>query len=269
MKYKYMKWVEALKIWNAQKGGAWCVPRKGSAEHAQVMKILRGEKLKASEASAVGMSGGGSSMDAEKARITSVAKGRISKEKIKSFLKKALEKAREKKKPFAVKFKEAKAKARMMEEEVGTGAGQDYLDDFIKKHSKEFDEMIETQEKEQYKFIHPEYVFEFGIEVGGLSGIYGLKGLVDTYYEKTKKVFTDLPKSQRETFARKVLKILFPEATRFDSLAISALATPLQEDGGISIKKTKSGTKSELIYRNIGYPMTNYLSLATKIALKN
>lgn len=41
-----MRWVDALKIWNAEKGGAWCVPKKGSAEHAEVMKIIASKKLK-------------------------------------------------------------------------------------------------------------------------------------------------------------------------------------------------------------------------------
>ena len=35
-------WIEALKIWNGKKGGTWCVPRKGSVEHAEIMKIMRG-----------------------------------------------------------------------------------------------------------------------------------------------------------------------------------------------------------------------------------
>ena len=39
-----MKWVEALKVWNEKKGGKWCVPRKGSPEHAEVMKIIGSEK---------------------------------------------------------------------------------------------------------------------------------------------------------------------------------------------------------------------------------
>ena len=39
-----MRWVDALKIWNGQRSGAWCVPRKGSPEHAEVKKIMEGEK---------------------------------------------------------------------------------------------------------------------------------------------------------------------------------------------------------------------------------
>ena len=38
-----MKWLEALKTWNASKGGSWCVPKKGSPEHQEVLKIMRGE----------------------------------------------------------------------------------------------------------------------------------------------------------------------------------------------------------------------------------
>ena len=37
-----MKWVEALKIYNA--GKSWCVPRKGTPEHAEVMKIVNRTK---------------------------------------------------------------------------------------------------------------------------------------------------------------------------------------------------------------------------------
>ena len=35
-----MRWVEALKLWNAKKGGMWCVPKKGTPEHAEVKKIM-------------------------------------------------------------------------------------------------------------------------------------------------------------------------------------------------------------------------------------
>jgi hypothetical protein len=34
-----MKWTDALKIWNEGKG-IWCIPRKGTEAHAEVMKIL-------------------------------------------------------------------------------------------------------------------------------------------------------------------------------------------------------------------------------------
>ena len=39
-----MRWIEALKIWNAEKGGPWCVPRKGSPEHAIVKGSMAGKK---------------------------------------------------------------------------------------------------------------------------------------------------------------------------------------------------------------------------------
>jgi len=35
-------WIEALKIWNQQKGGVWCVPRKGSKAYDDVLAIMRG-----------------------------------------------------------------------------------------------------------------------------------------------------------------------------------------------------------------------------------
>ena len=40
-------WILALKEWNQKKGGAWCVPRKGSEEHRQVMKLMGGTPKKA------------------------------------------------------------------------------------------------------------------------------------------------------------------------------------------------------------------------------
>jgi hypothetical protein len=39
-----MKWIVALKEWNQAKGGAWCVPRKGTPEYNQVRAIMSGEK---------------------------------------------------------------------------------------------------------------------------------------------------------------------------------------------------------------------------------
>jgi hypothetical protein len=38
-----MKWTDALKIWNEGKG-TWCVPKKGTEAHAEVMKIVNGGK---------------------------------------------------------------------------------------------------------------------------------------------------------------------------------------------------------------------------------
>ena len=34
-----MRWVDAVKTWNTQKGGPWVVPRKGTPEHAAVKNI--------------------------------------------------------------------------------------------------------------------------------------------------------------------------------------------------------------------------------------
>lgn len=34
-------WIQALKLWNEQKNeGKWCVPRKGSAAHAEVIALM-------------------------------------------------------------------------------------------------------------------------------------------------------------------------------------------------------------------------------------
>ena len=37
----YMKWIEALKKFNARKG-EWCVPKKGTREHKEVLSIMQG-----------------------------------------------------------------------------------------------------------------------------------------------------------------------------------------------------------------------------------
>ncbi len=39
-----MNWVEALKKFNAGKK-EWCVPKKGSREHAEVMSIMQGNTV--------------------------------------------------------------------------------------------------------------------------------------------------------------------------------------------------------------------------------
>lgn len=39
-----MRWVDALKEWNAKKGGAYVVPRKGTKEHAEVKALMGGAK---------------------------------------------------------------------------------------------------------------------------------------------------------------------------------------------------------------------------------
>ncbi len=39
-----MKWMEALKKYNAGKD-KWCVPKKGSREHKEVMSIMHGETV--------------------------------------------------------------------------------------------------------------------------------------------------------------------------------------------------------------------------------
>ena len=39
-----MKWMDALRKFNAGKG-EWCVPRKGTREHKEVMSIMHGATL--------------------------------------------------------------------------------------------------------------------------------------------------------------------------------------------------------------------------------
>ena len=36
-----MRWIDALRIWNQDNGGKWCIPRSGTPEHAQVLEIMK------------------------------------------------------------------------------------------------------------------------------------------------------------------------------------------------------------------------------------
>jgi hypothetical protein len=44
------KWITALKQWNGEKGGPWCVPRKGSPEYDAVRGIMDGRETPARKA---------------------------------------------------------------------------------------------------------------------------------------------------------------------------------------------------------------------------
>ena len=35
-----MKWIDALKVWNEQHNGTWCVPKKGTPGYSQVIAIM-------------------------------------------------------------------------------------------------------------------------------------------------------------------------------------------------------------------------------------
>jgi len=37
-----MNWIQALKQWNTSKGGAWCVPKKGTTDYDEVRAIMSG-----------------------------------------------------------------------------------------------------------------------------------------------------------------------------------------------------------------------------------
>ena len=130
-----MRWVEALKKWNSEKGGAWCVPKKGSAEHAAVMKIMKGEAEAPKKKVRPVLMG---KVREEKAKATvEKVKTTMKKEKIREFLKKALAKRKESKRTFEERYEAAKAKAKKMSEELGSGAGQDYLGDWEIDHADE------------------------------------------------------------------------------------------------------------------------------------
>lgn len=36
-----LTWIQALEVWNNNKGGVWCVPRKGSKAYDDVIAIMR------------------------------------------------------------------------------------------------------------------------------------------------------------------------------------------------------------------------------------
>jgi len=37
-----MKWLEALKEWNSRHGGKWCIPKKGTKEHSEILALQHG-----------------------------------------------------------------------------------------------------------------------------------------------------------------------------------------------------------------------------------
>jgi hypothetical protein len=116
-----MRWVEALKIWNGKRGGLWCVPKKGTPEHAEVKKIMgptkaemrKAEKEKAKapkeeetqfqieegpEVSAAEVKAEARRQRLEKGRqITKKVRDTMKREKLKEFLRKELAKRKAKK----------------------------------------------------------------------------------------------------------------------------------------------------------------------------
>jgi len=112
---KRMRWIEALKAWNAEhNAGRWCVPRKGTAEHEAVRKYMGAAKEPAHERKAPYpvaekskpvpkeiqdiAAAGPEANRREVMRLLAEAKKRgASKEKIAKFLKKVVGKHREKK----------------------------------------------------------------------------------------------------------------------------------------------------------------------------
>ena len=41
-----MRWIDALRLWNQDNSGKWCIPKKGTIEHTQVLEIMKGETSK-------------------------------------------------------------------------------------------------------------------------------------------------------------------------------------------------------------------------------
>ena len=69
---KVMKWIEALKVWNEQHSadlhGTWCVPRKGTAGHQQVLAIMKGSATAGTAATEAADSGSDTAASPEPTR---------------------------------------------------------------------------------------------------------------------------------------------------------------------------------------------------------
>jgi hypothetical protein len=87
-------------------------------------------------------------------------------------------------------------------------------------------------------------------------GYGGIWGFVAPFIEKAngkEEAFYKTSKKSREAVARQVLKEMFPNTTRIDSLVISAFVTPLHVDGGITIIQKGSSLKGVLVYEDYEY----------------
>lgn len=92
-----MRWVEALKLWNSNQP-AWCIPRKGTPEHAEVKRIMAGEKVvRHADEERTKKAKAEVQRVIKEAEVVGKAKRTVSKEKLKSFMRKAVEKKRAKK----------------------------------------------------------------------------------------------------------------------------------------------------------------------------
>jgi hypothetical protein len=40
-----MTYIQALKVWNAKSTQQWCNPKKGSPQHAAVLRIMNGQSV--------------------------------------------------------------------------------------------------------------------------------------------------------------------------------------------------------------------------------
>ena len=216
-----MRWVDALKIYN--EGKAWCIPRKGTKEHAEVKAIMAGGAKKAEQVSEVKKirpkivkrEAKGDDINMRLKRLKEL-KGKISekkKGKVEAFLREVVEKRR------AAKAKE------------------------------------EEKPKTNYKFRF------------GYSGPYDEIGVIGFQAPLDEKYKQKAKSALVEKVAKATLKNLFPTATRFHPLVVSALANPSQRDGGIEMKQVGNTVKGSLIYENIEGEEDILLD-ATKKALK-
>ena len=99
-----MRWIDAVKIWNQEHNkGTWCMPRRGSPEHARVKAIMEGKKEKPKKAKV--------RLAEESEEETATRMGKVAKEsKAKKLLSKAIAKykARKAAPPEPVKKQEPK-----------------------------------------------------------------------------------------------------------------------------------------------------------------
>ena len=168
------RWIKALKAWNAEKNpGAWCVPRKGSPEHEEVVAMMGGGG-KRSKAMAPKVEAPKAEAPKKKSKIRIVKElpGEREKktEKVKEFLRKALEKRKSKKamsQSIKLSKSEAKKLIRGLERAMDVDAG--FFEEI------EILELTNAELKEALNYtdlklsLHPKKDYNFNLKEGTLN----------------------------------------------------------------------------------------------------
>jgi hypothetical protein len=298
-----MKWVEALKVWNAAKGGSWCVPRKGSEDHAAVMKIMGGAKK--IEAPAAATPAAAPRMNKAqlmaRARETKERKAmamedrdapaprpRRTKEELMAAIKALKERGmtKEKKAALLAQLRRTFERARglmaretmQMEDRDAPGPMRDEVMDIVMPEPKKLTkaELMAMARARKAAKAAPapapaksEMAFKFGLEPT-MEQETGLIGFMDVIVNKIRPAsFENVAKSNLMALARRVLFSLFPGASQIDSLVMSAFVNPLQTDGGIEVKQKGKKLVGSLIYEDRDDYDTAALRNATKKVLED